>query len=319
MSNPDIVKEISVDDYLEILNDHCKRRDLEPLLTRILTSVIAVPVAAQEGATARTIAEAIVLKAQSFRDLRHREAAYEFVHMNFPDLVAKLYTPRVSTQEEVLVNSIAGDVSIKHSAVIESGIPGKPKTPSTRPTMIDLAGVEASAVPPRGDLHRMDTFHYVEDPRFLEKGGVYEIVEGEEEEGKKLAAKRAAEEAEEVARKKRLDEAAERIGRGKLDTLDPVENAVATVVAQTATVGTPEPSGEFLPGDLLIDEDEPQVAPAKAEPDLHGRNTVAVVSDATLRQAAEFARKKSAALSVVDSEEGVPDSGRPTVAPPEPK
>jgi hypothetical protein len=55
--------------------------------------------------------------------------------------------------------------------------------------------------------------------------------------------------------------------------------------------------------------------------DLNGRETLAAVSDADLLEATEIARRRSAAMSVIDSEEeGVPQSDRVTaILPPEPK
>lgn len=299
--------EVPVEDYLELLGDHCKRRNLEPMMTTVLT-LLAKNASNQPGATARTIAEALMRKAQPLNE-KHRDAVYEFIHMNFPDMVQGLYTPRVSTQEDILVSALAASVSAEQGAVLGGDAPVQGAHRSKHPTMIDLAALEAGAVPARGSLSgdRLPTVHYIEHPEMAAKGGVADILEEERKAGEELAAKeaaaRAAEEAAaEALRRKNLDEAAARTGRGKMDTLD---SDAGSAGSQPAKVSAKEGGSETA------------VMPV----DLNGRETLAAVSDADLLEAAEIARRRSAAMSVIDSEEeGVPPSDRVTaLLPPEPK
>lgn len=322
MSNPDLskleIKEVTIEDYLQVLGDHCRRKGLEAMQTKLMI-LIATNASEATGATAKTIAEALILKSKPWND-RHRDAVYEFVYMNFPELVRDLYTPRVSTQEDMLVGAIASGVSTEQQAAIEGAAPAI-KTRSQHPTMIDLGAREGGAIPVRGSLSgdRLPTMNYIEHPQLADKGGVADILEAERIAGEELAAKeaaaRAAEEAAtEALRKKALDEAAARTKRGKLDTLDSVLDGLDAAPAR-ATEG----SGDFLADEDVVAEGsgETVVKPV----DLNGRETLAAVSDADLLEATEIARRRSAAMSVIDSEEeGVPQSDRVTaILPPEPK
>lgn len=316
---------ISIDDFRAVMNDIFRARKhlFDPSLIH-LVKLRFDTVAGQPDADARIVAEAIVKSiAPTPLNQKFKDVVYEFVYMCFPDLVANLYTPRVSTQEEILVGAIAGSVAGKAASVEAAPAAGTTqKGRSQHPTLINLAGIDASTLPPRGSLsgtQRLPTMNYIDDPSLAEPGGVADLLDAERQRGERLAAERQAE--DERKRVEALADA-ERAHRGKLDTLDSIVDPVEAAPAGAPTVDAVGDDG-FLPDDVVeFSEEEPtqvSATSATAKADLHSRATVAAVDDAVLKQAVDLARRHSSSDKGDEEEDEVPISERVTALPPEPK